>query len=100
VKEIYKYNLGIADSQMLNIPSDTILSVQEQNEEVVVYALVETESPLIKYEFVINGTGNPISFDVDKFTFLGTVNLFNGALMFHVFYRKAEPSMSGGGTKL
>jgi hypothetical protein len=35
----------------------------------------------------MNGTGNPVSFEVDLFTSLGTVKLFGGNL---IFYRKLE----------
>jgi hypothetical protein len=91
MKKIYKYELDITDNQTIDIPSDTILSVMEQNSKVVVYALVDTENVLLTtYEFGMNGTGNPINFDVDSFTFLGTVKLYDGGLMFHVFYKKVS----------
>lgn len=88
MKRIFKYELEVKDNQTLEIASDDILSVQEQNEEVVVYALVDTERPSVKYEFSMNGTGNPINFDIENFKFLGTVKMYDGSLMYHVFYRK------------
>lgn len=90
MKRIYKYELEVADNQIIDIPSNTLLSAQEQNEKIVVYALVDTESISTKYEFGINGSGNPITFDIENFDFLGTVKMYNGSLMFHVFYRKVE----------
>jgi len=90
MKRIFKYPLEVEDHQILEIPSNRLLSVQEQNGEVVVYAMVDTVKPPIKYEFAINGTGNPVNFDADNFNFLGTVKLYNGSIMFHVFYRELK----------
>ena len=87
MKRIFKYILDAAN-QVIEIPSETILSVEEQNEEIVVYAIVDTDIEPIKYEFGINGTGNSITFEIEHFKFLGTVKMHNGSLMFHVFYRK------------
>lgn len=90
MKKIFKYELEVTDNQVISIPSDNILSVEEQNEKVVVYALVDTDTTPIKYEFGMNGTGNPITFEIEHFAFLGTVKMYGGSLMFHVFYRKLE----------
>ncbi|AEG59005.1 DUF7352 domain-containing protein [Desulforamulus ruminis] len=90
MKRIFKYELEVAGFQVVNIQSEAILSVQEQNEKIVVYALVDTDLPPNKYEFGIIGTGHPITFDINKFCFLGTVKMYGGGLMFHVFYRKLE----------
>lgn len=87
MKKIFKYVLGIYDNQTIEIASDRILSVEEQNEKIVVYAVVDTEKQPVKYEFGINGTGNPITFEIDQYTFLGTVKMYAGSLIFHVFYR-------------
>lgn len=89
MKRIFKYILDASDNQVIEIPSETILSVEEQNEKIVVYAIVDTDIEPIKYEFGINGTGNSITFEIEYFKFLGTVKMYNGSLMFHVFYRKA-----------
>lgn len=90
MKRIYKYELKVVDGQFINIQSNNILSVQEQDDKIIIYAVIDTEMSAIKYEFGINGTGNPISFDIDDFNFLGTVKMYDGKLMFHVFYRKVE----------
>ena len=44
MRRILKYELEVSDNQVLEIPSDNILSVQEQNDKVIVYALIDTES--------------------------------------------------------
>jgi hypothetical protein len=86
--KIYKYILKFEDIQTLEIPSNKILSVKEQNNQIVIYALIDDKIEPIIYNFAINGTGNTITFDIDNFKFLGTVKINNGRLMFHVFYKK------------
>jgi len=89
MKKIYKYEIQAEDIQRIDIPSERILSVQEQHNKIVVYALIDTENTTLQtYEFGMNGTGNPITFEVETFEFLGTVKLYDGSLMFHVFCRK------------
>ena len=89
MKSIYKYTLKTTDTNIIDITSSNILSVAVQNEnEIVVYALVDTNSPANTYEFKIIGTGDPIDKNISKFEFLGTVKLYK-TLMFHVFYRYA-----------
>jgi len=86
---VYKYTLKVTERQILETQSTNILSVKVQNKnEIVVYALVDTDSPMHKYEFNISGTGHPIDVTINKFDFLGTVEVYD-SLMFHVFYRYA-----------
>lgn len=92
MKRILKYELEIKNNQTIKIPSDRILSIEEQNGKIVAYALTDITIVPIEYEFEINGTGNPIDFNVDNFEFLGTVRLYNGSLMFHVFYKNKGES--------
>lgn len=87
MKRILKYPLKPTDVQFISIPSDTVLSVQEQRNEVVIYAITDSEHPLINHEIRVIGTGHTIDFNVAKYGFLGTVKLYNGELMFHVFWR-------------
>jgi len=90
MKTVFKYPLIATDNQVVYIPSEKILSVRGQGSSIVLYALVDTDKKeeVHAYEIGINGTGNLITFDVDNFTFLGTVKIFDGRLMFHVFYKK------------
>ena len=90
MKSVYKYNLDTTDNQIIEIQSKNILSVNEQYGNIVVYALFDSDIKPIRYEFNIRGTGHPIIFEVDNFNFLGTVKLYDGNLMFHVFYKKCS----------
>jgi hypothetical protein len=39
------------------------------------------------YEILVCGTGHEVTNDISKYTFLDTVKISNGTLMFHVFYK-------------
>lgn len=88
MKRIFKYVLDFSDKQIVNMPEGcTILSVANQNDTIVVYALVDdTQRNLVPVEFIIHGTGH-IADDVDAHKFLGTVSIRGGRLMFHVFFK-------------
>lgn len=88
MKRIYKYNLESTDKQIISLPYNSqLLSVAEQYENIVLYALVDTKEAKTKdVTIIIHGTGHNAD-DVDAAHFLGTVKLMNGGLMFHVFYQ-------------
>lgn len=91
MKRVYKYVLQVTDEQTIEIPSEKILSVESQGDNIVVYALVDMDEKTIfkyEYEFRTYGTGHDIPDDIYFFTFLGTVKMYNGSSMFHVFYKK------------
>lgn len=94
MKRIYKYELKIVDYQDLELPKNSkILSVKNQYENIVVYAIVDTEIKIYDlYHFVIKGTGHDLPEGLDDYDFLGTVKLAKGELMFHIFYKKLKNS--------
>jgi len=85
---IYKYPLEIVDHQFLVLPEGAeILSVAEQNDYIVLYALVdEKETELDEIPIKIIGTGNPVE-NIEGYEFIGTVKIYGGKLVFHVFYQ-------------
>jgi len=91
---IYKYTLEINDKQELELPHNAvILSVANQHESIVLYAMIDTkeEEKQDAYEIYIHGTGHEISVEErNNAVFLGTVKLLDGKIMFHVFYRKVR----------
>ena len=89
LKKIYKYTLQIEDKQTLKLPEGSkILSVAEQNNSIVLYALVNTDTENVeRVSVIIHGTGHPAN-DVEDYAFLGTVKLYGGDLMFHVFIKR------------
>lgn len=91
MKTIWKYKLKTINHQEIEVPTNTkVLSVKEQFGNIVLYVLVDTE---VKKNEIIDvcviGTGFEVNKDiVENYTFLDTVKLLDGYLMFHVFYKK------------
>ena len=89
MKRIFKYPLAVTDEQTIDIIYPArILSVKEQNDVLVLYAVVE-DIPGWKYQKVkvfIRGTGNPMS-DAEDAYYIDTVLMANG-LVWHVFYTR------------
>ena len=87
MKRILKYTLDIVDHQELTLSNNSkILSVENQRDNIVLYAITDEASPC-HYSIIIHGTGHPAD-DVIGAQFIGTVSLYNGSLMFHVFARR------------
>lgn len=83
MRTVYKYPLIVHDEQELVLPkSAQILSVMNQQDNLVLYALVDTEETEREAHTVyVHGTGYP----VDKpGMFIGSVVMF-GSYMIHVF---------------
>jgi hypothetical protein len=86
-KKIYKYVIPTTDESELQLPAGAqILSVMEQGNGIVLYAIVNTSVEVTKTVSVrVVGTGHRIDFDLNEYKFIGTVSLHGGVLMFHVF---------------
>lgn len=91
-KKIYKYKLETVDFQHLELPKGSkIISVLEQYNDIVLYAIVDPDIKDIEfYDIAIKGTGHDFPEKLDTYTFLGSVKLMNGALIFHVFYKTVK----------
>lgn len=61
-----------------------LLTVQEQGDDICLWAVVEPNSPRVTRKFVGFGTGHPIPGDL-QLKFVGTALLHGGALVFHIF---------------
>ena len=89
---IYKYELNGDILQTVLLPiNSTVLSVVEQHQKVVVYAIVDNEQQgKIQVQFLLLGTGQIFNNTLDGYSFLNTVKLSDGAIMVHVFYKEGE----------
>jgi len=89
MKKIYKYTLKPTDFQILELPKKSnIISVIEQNNQIVLYAIInDNMSETELYDIMIKGTGHDLPENFDLYTFLNSVNLIDGSLIFHVFYK-------------
>lgn len=85
-RSIYKYQLKITDQQCLNLPIGAkILYIQNQNENLCLWALIDTEQLKAKTHTILCfGTGHPIPEQI-SIEFIGTVQFSYGSLVFHVF---------------
>ena len=84
MKTIHKYELVIDDRTEVRMPQGAeVLSVQCQYDKPCVWAMVDTEQPMQAHRFVVRGTGHPLT--GAEGTFLATVQMRGGGLVFHVF---------------
>ena len=82
---IYKYPIEITDHQVIEIPkSAKLLSVQVQYGYPCIWAMVDTNWPIMKRHITIAGTGHDLSSRLMG-KFIGTIQLSDGELIFHVF---------------
>lgn len=95
MEKIFKYELEITDEQTIDMPSlSRILSVQEQNGKLCLWAVVEEKNAIKPRKIIICGTGNPLPDGLREFSydapsgytteFIGTVQMSYG-LVWHVF---------------
>ncbi len=94
-RTIHKYDVAVAvaDRTTTNIRRGAkILSVSNQHYlepsvssafQFQVWAEVSTDEPLVPQDFIVRGTGHPLTGEEGRF--LGTVILAGGALVFHVY---------------
>lgn len=94
MRTIYKYPLGVTGEQKVSLPEGAEpLCVQVQTvpaagfsrqpiEQLVLWALVDTDKPSKDMTISIFGTGNPVAMDLGLY--LGTVQM-NSGLVWHVF---------------
>lgn len=84
---IWKYELEVVEEQKILMPKGAkILSLQLQNGVPCIWALVDDKKELEPRPIFTYGTGNPIDLFGQESYFLGTYQLRDGRLVFHVFY--------------
>ena len=83
---IYKYTLAVTDLQTLALPERAkVLTVQTQAGLPQLWALVNEKASVAEHRrFATYGTGNPMP-DGNLGQYIGTYQLADGALVFHVF---------------
>jgi hypothetical protein len=94
MKRIYKYELDIADDQLVRLPAGaTVLTVQAQHSIACLWAMVDPDEKE-KDERLIRmvGTGHPIDdlmleFSVN-YKYINTIQMAQGNLVFHVFLKQ------------
>lgn len=82
---IWKYPLKLTDEQIIEMPAGTPLSVGEQDGQLMLWALVEPDKPMLARRIRIIGTGHPIDGERVLGSFLGTIQS-NLGLVWHIFW--------------
>lgn len=86
MKIIYKYQLEVIDDLTISLPIGAeILTVQSQRDIPCIWALVDNDAIKENRKFKIIGTGNPIEDLSINNKYIGTFQLYEGSLVFHLF---------------
>lgn len=90
MKTIHKWVLEVKDWQIIAIDGGaTVLSVQEQNGRICLWAIVDPSAPKADVGVRVIGTGNLIQPSlIDRIKHVGSVQLVGGAMVFHVFIQE------------
>ncbi len=85
MKTIHKYQLAMADEQLLQLPMDSKpLCVQMQNGMPHVWVMIDMNQPMYGiYKFYTHGTGHNFNHNAN---YLDTYQMDGGGLIFHVFW--------------
>jgi len=84
VEQIFKYSLDVNDYQTIRLPEKhEILSVQTQNNRPFMWIKVDASSNDCEVLIITHGTGHTVDEKAKKF--IGTYQLDDGFLVFHVF---------------
>jgi hypothetical protein len=85
---IYKWTLSITDRQDLPLPKGArVLTVQVQGGMPQLWALVDPAAPIVHRTFDTYGTGHGMPDQPGEY--VGTYQMEDGALVFHVFEGRA-----------
>jgi hypothetical protein len=83
-ERVYKYALPVSDWTMVVMPEDAVpLCVQVQGGKPYIWARVTIGFPPVVHHFRIAGTGHDLGSNIGRY--IGTFQLDDGALVFHVF---------------
>ncbi len=83
---VYKYRLPMDDYAEITFPEGAkILSVDEQNGGIFIWALVEPEAPQELRRFIFAGTGHLITEPLENLEHIGTFHMLDSRLIWHIF---------------
>ena len=89
---IWKYPLKVTDQQVIDFPSECpqILCLQMQKGIPTLWVEVNPESVTERWLVHVYGTGHPLDDKMDeRGLYIGTFMIESGALVFHVYARRA-----------
>ena len=83
MKVIWKYAIPNLENVIAMPEGAKVLCVHTQRGEPQIWALVDPNAPKVTRTIHIHGTGHPVPDDPG--TYIGTIQLACGGLVFHVF---------------
>ncbi len=85
MNSVWKFPLRDDSEAIIRMPKGAqVLSVQVQDGQPMVWALVDAQEKPVRRKFWVVGTGWTVNPD-GLGTFVGTIQLAGGALVFHIF---------------
>jgi hypothetical protein len=85
---IWKFPLPIDDEVQIQMPRGAIvLTVAVQRGQACLWAVVDTMQTVEPRRFAVRGTGHPVAATPDAlgWSYIGSIQLMDGELVFHVF---------------
>lgn len=99
MRSIYKYDIMEAKDGIIEGPITKLLHVGAQHNGIKVWAEIDTDAPIRKFQILPIGTGWNLNSAgagkqsiLDTHTYMGTVMLANGNLVFHVYGTEIIPT--------
>lgn len=82
--KVFKFPLEMSDEQKVLMPVGAkVLTVQMQNGKPCLWAECNPDAECVYRTFLVRGTGHPID-EIEK-EYIGTIQLYGGSLVLHVF---------------
>jgi hypothetical protein len=86
MRVVWKHPLVVTDDQIIYLPDGAeILTVQMQGETPTIWFLCDPDAPTVPREILIFGTAHAIRDDITTDRYIGTFQMYDGGLVFHVF---------------
>jgi len=85
---VYKYPLTWVTEQTVLLPKGAeVLTAMLQNDDLILWAMVDTDAPLTERYFQVYGTGHEISDAPDDMAYISTVRMQTAGteLIWHIF---------------
>ena len=99
MRSIYKYDIVEAKDGIIEGPITKLLHVGAQHNSIKIWAEIDTNAPIRKFQILPLGTGWNLDTGrtdkqcvLDTHTYMGTVMLANGNLVFHVYGTEIIPA--------
>ncbi|MCP6727329.1 MAG: hypothetical protein KJI69_04970 [Patescibacteria group bacterium] len=83
MENIYKYPVGLGAFELELPKGYKILTVQMQGQEAFMWVVVNPENETEKVKFITRGTGH--IYEPEMQEYIGTFQMANGALIWHLF---------------